>query len=203
MSTAAIVGFLVAGFFVGNLAFASVARWIYVVWEIWRAPRAPAEHAGVGWRLVAGTLFSSGPWILIALAFVAYHVHSEAWAIWLFAGIAGAIACFGLLTVYIRRRVTAPSTDSVGEGQLPDRRRRPIRTSVGELAFSYGVGLVCSLIIVPVMFDGFDAPPIIWAFFVFWGILLGYMGHRMGKEPFHIKPWVERRKTPSKNDGAV
>lgn len=193
MNSTAIVG-LVAGFFVGNLAFASVARWLYALWEILRAPRAPTERAAVVSRLVVGTALSSGPWVLITLGVIAYHVRSEPWANWLFTGFAAAIAFFGLLALYVWRKRKARLPGEAGADQLLDRRAPAQKRS--DIALSYVIGLVCSLATMAVVPGGYDAPLFVWVFFVIWGILLGYMGHRMGREGFQIKPWVERRKTP-------
>ena len=191
MNTAAIIG-LVAGFFVGNLAFASTARWLYVLWEILRAPQAPTERAAVASRLVVGTALSSGPWVLIILAVIAYQVSSEPWANWLFTGFAAAIVFFGFLALYIWRKRNKRLPEEASADQMLDRRAPAQKRS--DVALAYVIGLVCSLGTMAVLPAGFDAPLFVWVFFVAWGLLLGYMGHRMGREMTGPKPWVERRK---------
>lgn len=74
MTNAAIAGALLAGFVAGSVALSSVVRWL-------------------------AALLNSGPWVLAAVALVAYFVRDEPGAGWLFAGFAGSVAFFGLLTV--------------------------------------------------------------------------------------------------------
>jgi hypothetical protein len=193
VNTAAIVA-LVVGFFVGNLAFASVARWLYGLWEILRAQEAPPQHAAVASRLIVGTALSSGPWVLVILAVIAYHVSSEPWASWLFTGFAAAIAFFGFLALHLWRKRKARPPEMARADQMLDRRAQPPKRS--DIALAYIIGLVCGLVTLAMVPGGFDAPLFVWVFAVIWGILLGYMGHRMLTDMTGPKPWVERRKTP-------
>ena len=88
----------------------------------------------------------------------------------------------------------AGRTEQAGAGQMLDRREPPPKRS--DLVLACVLGIVCSLAVVPVMYDNFDAPFFVWAFLVVWGVLIGYVGHRAAWERFHPKPWIERRKTP-------
>ena len=193
MNTAAVVA-LVVGVFVGNLTFASVARWLYGLWEIIRAPERATERVAVASRLVIATALSSGPWLLVILAFIAYHVGSEPWANWLFTGFAAAIAFFGLLAFYLWRKRKAHLPEVAGADRMLERRAQPPKRR--EIVLAYVIALVCSVGIMGLMPGGFDAPLFVWGFFVVWGILLGYMYHRGASETSGPKPWVERRKTP-------
>jgi hypothetical protein len=194
MNNAAVIA-LVAGFFVGNLTFASVSRWLYGLWEILRAPEGPTERGAVASRLVVATALSSGPWLLVIIAFIAYHVSSEPWANWLFIGFAAAIAFFGLLTFYFRRKQKAHLPEVAGADRMLDRRVQPPKRT--EIVLAYVIAIGCSVGIMGMMPGGFDAPFLVWVFFVVWGILLGYMYQRGASEMTDPKPWVERRKTPN------
>jgi hypothetical protein len=193
MNAAAVVA-LIVGFFVGNLAFATVSRWLYGLLEILRAREAPPQRAAVASRLVVGTALSSGPWILVVLAIIAYHVSSEPWANWLFIGFAAAIAFLGFLAVYLWRKQKAPAPEGASAPQVANRRAQPPKR--GEIALAYVIGLACGLATLAVVPGGFDAPLFVWVFAVIWGLLLGYMGHRVMSDMTGPKPWIERRKTP-------
>jgi hypothetical protein len=91
------------GFVVGNLLFAAVGRWIAGVYTIVKDPTkagARAKH----WKVASVTLFSSGPWMLVAVGFFAYHVQSKPWAMPLFIGLATAILFFSAITIHFWRK---------------------------------------------------------------------------------------------------
>lgn len=179
MSNAAKLGFLLAGLLAGSLVAASVARWIHVLGEILREPRASGARTAVAARLALATTLSSGPWLVAVLAFVAYHLRNQPWIQWALAGFLLALAFLGLFIAHVRRK---------GPRELPAR---------SGVLFPYVLGMVSSLAVVPVMYEDLAAPTFVWVFLVFWGLLLGYMGQRLDQELDKQKPWPTQKSWPA------
>ena len=87
------------GFLIGNLLFSGIGHWVAAVYEIWKDD----VEAKPG-RIVSVTLLSSGPWFVVVVAFVAYYIHSQPWALWIAIGAVTAIILFTGLGVYFARR---------------------------------------------------------------------------------------------------
>jgi hypothetical protein len=76
-----------AGFMTGILMFGFLVRWLVLGYEAW-------SKASPGRALVlfaCQSLFHSAPWLVVAAAIFAYHVHSEPWAQWLAWGFGAAV----------------------------------------------------------------------------------------------------------------
>ena len=93
-----------AGFMAGMVLSSFLVRWLAVVAEAWpqvSGPRAERPSWGRVLLTVASrSLFHSGPWLVVAVAFFAYQVHSKPWAEWLFWG--AGVSVFFMATVTIR-----------------------------------------------------------------------------------------------------
>lgn len=94
----------------------------------------------------------------------------------------------------LRRKQKAHLPEVAGADRMLDRRAQPPRRT--EIVLVYVIAIVCSVGLMGMMPGGFEAPLLVWVFFVVWGILLGYMYQRGASEYTGPKPWVERRKTP-------
>ena len=106
-----------AGFMVATLLFAALARWAALVHGAYKQSAAlePANPMPRTLVLVlCQSLFHGAPWTILTMAFVAYHVRSEQWAPWLFAGFALGAAYMGMIVgvAVLRIRKSAVSGDA-------------------------------------------------------------------------------------------
>lgn len=100
------LGLAMIGFVVGNLLFSGVLRWGAAVYEI-----SKDASGGKPWRIVLASLPSSGPWFAVVVAFVAYYVHAQPWAVWLgVGGLAGIIVFTALALYWMRKLARAKET---------------------------------------------------------------------------------------------
>ena len=106
MSLLAIFGSVIGGYFAGNLLFIAVLRWIATIIEA-RNHVISVEGRAVPGRVAllafSQSLFQSGPWLVAAVAFFAYHVYSESWAPWFFGGFFAGIAILGIASAHARK----------------------------------------------------------------------------------------------------
>ena len=106
MSLLVIFGSVIGGYLAGNLVFVAVLRWIITI-VMARNQVVAAEGREAPRRVVmlalSQSLFQSGPWLLVALAFFAYHVYSEPWALWFFGGFFAGIAILGIASAHARK----------------------------------------------------------------------------------------------------
>jgi hypothetical protein len=106
-----IVGVGMIGFFLGNLLFSAVGRWIATLYTIAK-DRTKAGARSKNWKIASVTLLSSGPWMLVVVPFFAYHVHSKTWAMWLFAGVFTSILFFSVVTIHFARKASRLRRDN-------------------------------------------------------------------------------------------
>ena len=92
------------GFFLGNLLFTVVLRWLGSVYFIAK-DRTRAGSRAKGWKVASVTLLGSGPWTVVVVTFFYYHVHSTVWGVWLLTGTLSAIVFFSVFTWIIGRRI--------------------------------------------------------------------------------------------------
>jgi uncharacterized membrane protein len=117
MEPSAILGVLIGGFFAGNLVFVAVLRWAYILVvareQVAATDGRLAAPGKVALLAFCQSLFHSGPWVLVVFGFFAYHIYSESWAPWFFAGFCGSIFFLGILIIYsamgIRKRSKSDS----------------------------------------------------------------------------------------------
>ena len=93
------------GFSLGALLVAKIGRWLVTVYNIAREQPSEGDRSK-GARLASGTVLSSGPWLIVAGGFFAYHVHSEAWAVWFLGGVVAAVVVFGFLGLHQARKAS-------------------------------------------------------------------------------------------------
>ena len=108
MSPFAILGSVIGGYLAGNLLFIAVLRWIATIIEARNQVIAIEGRAAPGRvaRLAAAqSVFQSAPWLIVALAFFAYHIPSEEWALWFFGGFFVGIAVLGIAFGHARKVV--------------------------------------------------------------------------------------------------
>jgi hypothetical protein len=73
---AAFLGFLVAAYL-----FSRVILWFGICADVLFVQRRP-------WQLAfAISLFHSGPWLVLVVAFITYHQRAESWAPWFISGL--------------------------------------------------------------------------------------------------------------------
>jgi hypothetical protein len=94
--TLAMIAF--GGTFAGMLFFNAMVRWFAAVWEVARPPREDGSRPLSLGLAVSVSLVSSGPWILVVVGFVAFHLREEPWFPWF---IGGAVVGVGLLTLFV------------------------------------------------------------------------------------------------------
>lgn len=100
------VGLVIAGMVLGAFVFSRVGHWLVGIHA------AVTRNRSAGSRLSAAVLLpafllASGPWVLLAVGILAFNSMGQAWAHWLFGGMAAAIAGFGVLSIYMARKAIA------------------------------------------------------------------------------------------------
>lgn len=114
MSLLAIFGAVIGGYFAGNLLFIAVLRWIANIIEV-RGQVISVEGRAVPGRVallaLSQSLFQSGPWLVAAVVFFAYHVYSEPWALWFFGGLFTGIAILGIAAAHARKAAATDAKD--------------------------------------------------------------------------------------------
>jgi hypothetical protein len=92
----------VFGSFAGTLLFTSSIRWVWLAAEAWsqaaRVAGGKPPFPRLALTIAAQSLFHSGPWLAVAAAFFAWHVRSEPWVPWFFAGALASLAFMGAVT---------------------------------------------------------------------------------------------------------
>ena len=95
----------VLGFFLGTLLFSRVGMWIAGIFEAIGVQGANGNARSA--RVLIAGLLHSGPWLLAAVLYWAYHVLSgpdiAAWG-WFCGGVAGAVPVWIVVTVYLHLR---------------------------------------------------------------------------------------------------
>jgi hypothetical protein len=90
------------GFLCGVMAFSALVRWIGLLFDAPNQVRATYGHSDSRRALTLAlcqSLFHAGPWSVATVGFIAYHVRSEPWAPWLFAGFGASFLLMGAVTV--------------------------------------------------------------------------------------------------------
>jgi hypothetical protein len=78
---APVVLMLMLGVFAGNVVLASLMHWYVAVVE---TLKLPSPHR---WRMaILGSLFNSGPWMLVTAGIFVYYESAVSWARWLGVG---------------------------------------------------------------------------------------------------------------------
>jgi hypothetical protein len=96
------------GFMTGLALFSFLVRWFALGYEAW-AQLASASPESTPWgrlltTVAAQSLFHSAPWLIVAVAIFAYHVHAEPWAEWFFWGFGIGITYMTFVAIQIMRR---------------------------------------------------------------------------------------------------
>jgi hypothetical protein len=93
------VGALIGGMFLGVLTFSRVGHWILGMQAAFKGTGGsqPATR-------VSAMVLASGPWLLLALALIAYYVRARPWAVWSFWGFGLSVGYFAALSVYLSRK---------------------------------------------------------------------------------------------------
>ena len=107
METVVHVGVAFAGFILGALVFSRVGHWFVGIQATLKdRDTAPSSRAT---KLASAVMLASGPWILLAVAVLAFNVYGQPWAPWLLGGTCAALVFFGVLTVRLARKAAASS----------------------------------------------------------------------------------------------
>ena len=103
METALQLSAPVWGFFLGTFLFSRVGGWIQAIAAAFQNRRGDANLKTV--PLV--TVLHSGPWLLAAVVYWAYHIlsapHAPAWD-WFFGGVITAMPVWVAISIYLYRR---------------------------------------------------------------------------------------------------
>jgi hypothetical protein len=91
------------GFFLGTFLFSRVGGWIQVI-----ATALQNRRGDTGLKIVPSVAFlHSGPWLLAAVVYWAYHIlsapHAPAWD-WFFGGVVTAMPAWVAISIYLYRR---------------------------------------------------------------------------------------------------
>ena len=103
MNVVAEFGLGIVGFFVGNLLFSKVGRWLATIYSIARANPQPDGVSKAG-QIASASVLNSGPWFAVAYIVFAYYIRSEAWALPIFVGTMVALVLFAALGLYMVRK---------------------------------------------------------------------------------------------------
>jgi hypothetical protein len=95
-------GALFGGLFLGTLAFSRVGHWILGIYTAFKGTAASTKSKTAS--LTIAIVLASGPWVLVALALLAFYIRAQPWAVWSFSGFGLALVYFAALSIHLARK---------------------------------------------------------------------------------------------------
>src|SRR5436853_186787 len=86
MSIAMLGMVAIGGIFAGIAFVGAMARWVATVWEMARPEREDGSRRLSFGMAASVSVFTSGPWILLVVGFLAYQLREESWMPWFIGG---------------------------------------------------------------------------------------------------------------------
>ena len=99
------LGALWIGLLVGLFSISRVASWVLAVYSAARSSAQSSVSKGLG--IVSAMFLASGPWLLVALALIAFYVRAKPWALWAYSGLGIAIIWVAAMSFRLARKARA------------------------------------------------------------------------------------------------